>query len=56
MSEKQEPLVTEKPDLSMEDVAFLMDMDGGGGLCFHEIHQEGEKQSNEKPDEVKGKE
>ncbi len=34
-----------KPGLTVEDVLYLLDQDGEGGLCFSEMHQaEREKQ------------
>ena len=29
---------TKDQESTLNDVTFLMDMDGGGGLCFHDIH------------------
>ena len=34
--------VTASSDLDARDVCFLLDMDGGGGLCFEAVAASGE--------------
>ena len=43
----RKPKLNSGPDnLNQSDLTFLLDMEGGGGFCFHDLHQEEQKKES----------